>query len=55
MIGIKTGPIMPTTELTLIPSPRTTVGYSSEAVSGRTTNADEIPIFPMQYRTSIVV
>lgn len=38
-----------------MPSPRTTVGYNSEAIKGRTTKADEIPILPTQYKTKVVV
>jgi hypothetical protein len=46
--GMKTGPSIPTTELVLMPRPRTTVGYSSEAMSGRTTKEEEMPILPTQ-------
>lgn len=54
-MGINTGPIIATTELKLIPSPLTTVGYNSEATKGSVTNADDMPIFPMQYRISVAV
>lgn len=54
MIGITIGPIIPMTELKLMPSPLTTVGYNSEAANGSTTKADEIPIFPTQYRANII-
>lgn len=52
---MKMGPSIPTTELVLIPRPRTTVGYSSEAMSGSTTKDEEIPIFPTQYRTNVTL
>lgn len=54
MIGITIGPIIPITELKLMPSPLTTVGYSSDAANGKTTNAEEMPILPTQYRASII-
>lgn len=54
MIGITIGPIIPMTELMLMPSPRTTVGYNSDAANGSTTNADEMPILPMQYKLNIM-
>lgn len=41
--------------LTDIPKPLTTVGYNSDAANGSTTKADDIPILPMQYKTSITV
>lgn len=47
------GPNMPRTELKLIPSPLTTVGYSSDAINGRTTKDEEMPILPTQYNASV--
>lgn len=52
---MKTGPSMPITELMLMPRPRTTVGYNSEAMSGRTTKEEDIPILPIQYKTKVVI
>lgn len=52
---MKTGPNMPITELMLMPRPRTTVGYNSEAISGRTTKEEDIPILPTQYSTKVVI
>lgn len=37
MMGSPTGPIIPATELTLMPKPLTTVGYSSGANKDRMT------------------
>lgn len=51
---MKIGPSMPSTELRLIPRPLTTVGYSSDAISGSTTNDDEMPILPTQYRARVI-
>lgn len=47
------GPSIPITELMLMPKPRTTVGYNSEAIKGKTTKEDDIPIFPMQYNPRV--
>lgn len=52
---MKTGPNIPATELVDMPSPRTTVGYSSEAIKGSTTYDEEMPILPMQYKIKVVV
>lgn len=49
------GPIIPMTELKLMPRPRTTVGYNSDAANGSTTNADEMPILPTQYKANMIV
>lgn len=46
---------MPTTDDVDMPRPRTTVGYSSLAISGTTTNDDEMPILPTQYSTSVTM
>jgi len=53
IIGSTTGPIMPATELTLIPKPLTTVGYNSGANNEIITYDDEIPILPIQKNISI--
>lgn len=53
MIGSTTGPIIPATELTLIPKPLTTVGYNSGANKERITYDEEIPIFPIQNIISV--
>lgn len=45
------GPSIPATVPTLNPTPRTTVGYSSDTKSGKTTYEDEMPILPIQYNT----
>lgn len=50
---MKIGPSIPSTELKLMPSPLTTVGYNSEAIKGKTTNDDEMPIFPTQYNANV--
>lgn len=52
---MKIGPNIPTTELILIPRPLTTVGYSSDAISGNTTKDDDIPIFPTQYSPRVTM
>ena len=49
------GPSIPTTDEVDIPRPRTTVGYSSLAMRGTTTNDEEMPILPTQYSTSVTV
>lgn len=49
------GPTIPATAESERPTPRTTVGYSSAAISGSTTKADEMPNLPMQYRTRVTV
>lgn len=50
---MKIGPSMPSTELRLIPRPLTTVGYNSDAIRGSTTNDDDMPILPTQYRARV--
>lgn len=50
---MQTGPSIETTELMLIPRPRTTVGYNSEAMRGRTTKDEDIPILPTQYNPRV--
>lgn len=52
---MKIGPSIPSTELRLMPRPRTTVGYSSEAIRGSTTKEDEMPIFPTQYNANVTL
>lgn len=49
------GPSIPSTELRLMPSPRTTVGYSSEAIRGNTTNDEDMPILPTQYNAKVTL
>ena len=53
--GITTGPIIPTVAEIPSPIPLTTVGYNSEAKRGKTTNEEEIPNLPMQYRTKVTL
>lgn len=55
MRGMTTGPIIPATDDTDSPMPRTTVGYSSEAIRGSTTKEEEMPNLPTQYNTSVTV